>query len=315
MDDLVRRLLAAWPGGRGDVARQDRIRLQGATGYRYIFHDGRGLPPPFHRGMLIGAEHSGAEAAATALHRIVTHTADLCDDLRRTTDRLHAIAAPARMTVLGCMPTSISAGRGEAFHLGVTARIGLMGHSGLPEVMVEEIGNGPCMRLGWRRITIAANAQRRRRSEAGMALSTDPVMAACLDRMTDGARRRLLGMLVRKPEASRDVVGWSSGANWNHAALAMEGIALDRDIETIRVKDGVAIGRVRLSETTTWNAGTLIAKGASYPDSVLSAMLGKPLDEIVEHTLIPRGIRVDRAWMDATGAMRIRATYDGVEIS
>ena len=313
-DALAQSLREAWPTAPAGMLEGGRLKIAREDGSDAIIHDGRGLPAPFHRGMRLGTSGGDMAEAVLALEALVTRTGDACRELLGVTDRIGRITDPVDIRMLGCVPFSIRLGRGGRIELITTVRVEMIGHSGERAIAEYRVGGGWEGKTGWNRLTRQANAQAARKRAAGRMLTTDPVMASCLRSMTDQTRRKLLDLLHVHPEAPREQVGWASGANWNEAALSMRGIAIDPRIETIRVKNRVVIGRVRLSPTTTWNAGTMLAKATALPDTVLNGVKGRPLSDVVAHPLLDEAIIMESARTDATGALRVIARYGQVEL-
>lgn len=314
MNELMQRMLAAWPDAKRRPPDMTRIQMTGEGDDRRIMYTGAGLPPPFHRGMRLGSSTGDVEEAATALHVLITRTSKVCDRMSGMADQMFAHAHRSRMRIITYAPYSISVRKDGTFDLDVRVEVEMMGDTGRIEIVTHQVGDTWTGRTGWRRMAIDANAQDARRRNAGRMLRTDPVMAACLARMTDGQRGRLVDLLHENPRVPRDLAGWTGDGNWNKATLSLRQTAVDPDIETMKVKHGVVIGRVRLADGVTWNAGTMIVKGHAFPDIVMQDMVGRPLREVVDHVLIGTDVCVQRAWMDRTGAMRIRAGYEEVEI-
>jgi hypothetical protein len=308
-------LRSAWPSGSLPPPEAGRLHL--VKGGTEVIHDGKGLPAPFHRGMVIGNLREGGASGARALRLLVSAPAEVSARLLAHSDRLHRIAQTGGMEVVRLIPQSISLTTQGLPILDCAATIRALGQSGVPCEMPIVIGDGYMGENGWRRVATEAKAQAKRRRAAGRAFMTDPVMSACISRMTERRRRSLMEHLFRHPEVTSEHRVYGSGRNWTPLALTMfgTGLTVDEAVETLMVRNAVLVGRIRLSEGVTWNSGTLICRGTRFPESVVNGMEGMALRDVVRHPLLGDGMTVVSARMDATGALRVKARYDEIDIS
>jgi hypothetical protein len=149
----------------------------------------------------------------------------------------------------------------------------------------------------------ALRGQRARREADG--ITVDPILASV---MGDDLRA-LLDHLRDRPK-DEATPAWDTGT-WTNGRLARFGVDVPTCVETVRMKDGHVYGRVRLAAATTWTNGNLVHRADALPQSAINALVGRPLDDVVQSPHIPAGCVVETASMNL-GSLRIGASANPV---
>lgn len=124
-----------------------------------------------------------------------------------------------------------------------------------------------------------AQAERLERQEGG--LLVDVILYNALAIMTGREMRRLADFLNNDTGRGRGYI-----PEYRNKEMADRGIRLPDAIETIKAKDGIISGRVRLSENLTFNRNRMLVAG-HLPTSLLHRIKECTSGDVVQHPWVP----------------------------
>lgn len=297
----------AWPAEAGASHSDLLIYEETSDQVIEVLHPGRGLPAPFHRGLrlspIVGTRTS-ARDDAEAVAATILRTADLSKQLLAISDRLHEIARRTGIMAGAAVPTMVVRMVDGRFSVHARTYVSALDDAGNKAVTTHDLTTPNSHTGGWKELLRIANSQAARREISGGRLVADQVTAVALSRMTDRGRRRLLDHLRTHPQADGAAAGAMS-PNWTEPSLRPHGIPMPDRMETIHVRDGRIVGRIRLGDATAWNGGKLIHRGEAIPATTLAAIVGEPIGVLVDHADLAGDMTILAARMDGFGALRV----------
>ena len=119
--------------------------------------------------------------------------------------------------------------------------------------------------------------------------SVDSLMARLLARLHWRHREMIYYFLSESP-----------GQTFNSEILGLDAEG-DQPIETIAIRSGRIVGRIRIGPRVSWNGGKIVAKGYALPQSALSASVGRSMASVIEAPLL-EGYIIKKAWLTKDGS-------------
>lgn len=267
------------------------------------------LPPPFHRGLRIESmltlrdcqdESNIVEHLLPPLRTLTTNAAKAAQAMLRVVDRLDATIAGRGMKLLSYRPVSYREGRYSGENLKILAVLSFIDEA-LRSTEAEFVLDSWVRSFRLLQRESSAQAKRALAQESG--LRVDAVLHQALGTMTARERDRLAEVLL---EGNRDAR--SQFREWTRAEMMSDNrLRLPECVETIRAKDGLVSGRVRLAPKVTFNRKTLQI-GGHLPGSVMAGLEGKPIKQVVDHPWLPKDRRIATAKHHSQG--RTSLTFD-----
>ena len=126
-----------------------------------------------------------------------------------------------------------------------------------------------------------ARQQAKRRRRRNMGEHVDITLWHALQKMKPEALRALYDLLRKHKNAS----GYATN-QWTAKQCLDAGIELPAEIETIKTKDGILTGRVRLSPELIYNRNRFTA-AITLPETVRNGAIGRPLGDVLQHPWLP----------------------------
>ena len=251
------------------------------------------LKPPFGSAPIVIYSYLKASARVTdevlwdtygsIIAELMTRPARMCDVMRAVVDEIESAIAGTGMRLLRYRPTEV---RNDA--ISVMADIRMIDLNLDEQEAIFHV-SGPGNRtsrsnIGELKREARAQAERITRREEGYIVDT--VLNAALGTMTDRGLRRLESFI--REEAGRDR-GYIQ--EYRHKELIDRGISVPEAIETLKIKNGIITGRVRLSENATFNRNRLLIS-RHLPSALIHRIRESKIGEIVEHPWVGADIAV-----------------------
>lgn len=145
-----------------------------------------------------------------------------------------------------------------------------------------------------------ANAQANRRDKREGGLIVDSVLWSALQRLTTRQITKLQDLLTK----GNGQYQTGRYAEWTAAQMLEEGLKLPDEIETIKAKNGLISGRVRLAEAIVFNRKRLLIPG-NIPLSIANRIEGARLGEYVQHPWLPQDSTADKVKHYDNGTLAI----------
>lgn len=295
----------AWPASAGP-SHLPHLRFEEEGDHVHVRHSGRGLPAPFHRGVSLSFLDGNRDEApddVAAIVALVTDTPSMARQVMAVSDRIQMLADRGGMKAGAPMPISVCRRIDGSIFIVCNVAVEALDDAGNAIRTTHALGDHALSTSGWREMAMLSAKQEARRALSNRRLVADPVTAAAFSRMADGAKRRLLDHLRANPKAPPNVA-FATAPNWSEATLAGLGLSMPPDMETVYVRNGRIVGRVRLAERTIWNTNTLIHRGETLPQTALAALAGGPVGRLIDHPDVPRDLTIRSIRIDGFGAIR-----------
>ena len=131
-----------------------------------------------------------------------------------------------------------------------------------------------------------------RMKKCGGTLTVEPIVNRLLKTMDRNHRDRLVSHLVQNPIASLCTRAYEP--TWNQWQLNRAGHAVPLMLESVRFKEGLLMGRVRISSTITWNNKRLSLSKMDIPESLVEALIGERLGKLIDHQALDPDAIIER---------------------
>lgn len=306
-------VFAANSGERIPIPRLLRHQKDITTNrYDLIFHEAPGGDDHFHGSfshVALPATHSMAvtNCLDQAFDQIRTQhrhwtriEAAIAENASRARRRFEAMGAVVGGTHLVSIDKTLNESLGNVL---TTTELDVLGDNLRPRTVMLNLRNPPRVDKGeidgWR--VHARDHRRRQRILAGRdpadAITVCPILARSIPRMTP-AHQTLL------QDALRCIALGRKGPSEAQTDDAVRGLT---------IRDGHIIGTVAMAGGT-WRGRTLQVPGVTLPDTVLTALAGRPMTAVTEDPRL-EGATVARAWCDAKGRLNVAMeTMPGVPV-
>lgn len=223
------------------------------------------------------------DAYGETIAELMTSPARASTLMRRLTDRIQKTLSGTGMELVAYHPTEV--GRDS---ISIEARIRMVDANldDCEAVFHIEHGDSKYTARNFLNLNREAKAQAARVGRRKDGHITDPVMHAALSTMTTREKRKLENFIRDQAGRDRRYVD-----EYRNKELSDRGLNVPDAIETLKVKDGVISGRIRISDNATFNRNRLLITG-HLPQSFLQKALGERLGDIVQHPWVPGDVIV-----------------------
>jgi len=203
--------------------------------------------------------------------------------MRRLTNRIDKTLSGTGMELLAYHPTEVGS---ESISIEARIRMVDANLDDCEAVFHIEHGDSKYTARNFLNLNREAKAQAVRVGRRRDGHITDAVMHAALSTMTTHQKRKLEAFIRDEAGRDRHYVD-----EYRNKELADRGLNVPDAIETLKVKDGVISGRIRISDNATFNRNRLLVTG-HLPQSFLQRVAGGRLGDIVQHPWVPGDVIV-----------------------
>lgn len=310
MREFLVGLRAAWPEDAPWIDGS-RLRPVGLDG-REIGYDGGDLRAPLHRGLVVHVcrQHpteAEGRAAVGTLVELTTRHAAMADRLRRLSDRVETVLAGSGGRIASILPRryAIDPEGGPRPWLEVEYSIEMIGRGLEREASPYLLGSGRRARLHMARLRRDVRSQDARRARSRRDIFVDHVLGWHLSAMPDKHLNALHDLLARSPKPTGEDAKRTLGPGWNARSLMYHGIPLAERIASVRVVEGRIVGGVRIADSISWNDGQLLLSRNPMPETMLAALPGRPVADLLRHPAMPPDTPITRAERGSDGRVRV----------
>ena len=224
------------------------------------------------------------EQYGKTIAELMTAPARASQMMRAMTDRIERTLSGTGMELLRYHPTEVGK---ESISVAATIRMVDANLDDCEAVFHIEHGASKYTMRNFQALNREANAQAARIGRRQDGHVTDAVMHAALSTMTTREQRKLETFIREQAGRDRGYVD-----EYRNKELADRGLRVPEAIETLKVKDGIISGRVRISANATFNRNRFLISG-HLPQSYVQKAAGMKLGDIVQHPWVPEDIIVE----------------------
>ena len=224
------------------------------------------------------------DAYGETIAELMTSPARASEMMRKMTDRIERILSGTGMELVRYHPTQV--GR-ESISIEATIRMVDANLDDCEAVFHLEHGVSKYTMRNFQSLKREAKAQAARVGRRQGGHVTDAIMYAALSIMTTREQRKLETFIREQAGRDRRYVD-----EYRNKELADRGLNVPEVIETLKVKDGIISGRVRISPNATFNRNRILIAG-HLPQSFVQKAAGMRLGDIVQHPWVPGDVIVE----------------------
>lgn len=264
------------------------------------------LPAPFHKGIRIWgflrstgpiSEKALWNEYGQAIEDLAVRTGDACEEMREIVNQAEKTVEGTGMRLISYRPVSYGKTKVGTAMMDVLARYTMI------DEMLQEREAYFVLENRHRRQTYLgreANAQADRRDKKRDGLSVDAILWSALQRLTTRQMTKLEELLIK----GNGQYQTGRYAEWTAAQLLEKGLRLPDEVETIKAKNGLISGRVRLAENVVFNRKRLLIPG-NIPLSIANKIEGARLGDLVQHPWLPQECTADKVKHYDNGSLAI----------
>ena len=237
------------------------------------------------------------EAYGETIAELMTSPARASGMMRDLTDRIERTLTGTGMELLRYHPTQV--GR-ESISVEALIRMVDTTLDDCEAVFHLEHGVSRYTARNFQSLNREANAQARRIARRQDGHVIDTIMHAALGAMTTREKRKLTEFIREQAGRDRRYV-----PEYRNKELADRGLNVPEAIETLKVKDGVISGRVRISHNATFNRNRMLVSG-HLPQTFIQKAIGSRLGDIIQHPWVPGDVVIEECKTHAADRTAIR---------